>query len=227
MTTLLSPRRYSSAFPSSSELRGRTLQQAETSRRRRAGSADPPLPPSPEAPSLGSVPAGGGCGGSRGVGAAHPYGLGLPPACTGRARWGGRHPHSPGGRLRFRGERAGGGARRGFRHCPQAAVHCSNKLAAPTGAGGAAGRGAVPHFPRGPRRGADRPSAGRAREAPNEPKRAERTRTGVRNNISSFYGSSCANNGKGALNTRTSVRNNITSFYGSSCADNGKGALNT
>eukprot|EP00959_Pyramimonas_sp_CCMP1952_P437840 9166455-Pyramimonas_sp.AAC.1 len=48
--------------------------------------------------------------------------------------------------------------------------------------------------------------------------------------MTSFYGSSCANNSKGALNTPESpdeLHNNITSFCGSSCANNGKGALNT
>eukprot|EP00959_Pyramimonas_sp_CCMP1952_P380803 7978673-Pyramimonas_sp.AAC.1 len=55
-------------------------------------------------------------------------------------------------------------------------------------------------------------------------------------NITSFYGSSRANNGKDALNIPESILlvccihlllYNIASLYGSSCADNSKGALNT
>eukprot|EP00976_Prorocentrum_cordatum_P075609 1181961-Prorocentrum_minimum.AAC.2 len=47
--------------------------------------------------------------------------------------------------------------------------------------------------------------------------------------LTSFYGSSCNNNGKGALNTPETPLpiDDITSFDASSCANNGKGALNT
>eukprot|EP00959_Pyramimonas_sp_CCMP1952_P299612 6266775-Pyramimonas_sp.AAC.1 len=46
------------------------------------------------------------------------------------------------------------------------------------------------------------------------------------NNITSFSGSSCANNRKGALNTPEYSSHTITSICGSSCAYHGKDALN-